>query len=174
MATGLVTALFLPAQGVTASEFVGRRCTVTSVLMCGYVEVAANNAKTGGQSVRVELVLDTQANGADFDADVDYRPSIFAYRNLDNATRFKTLWSKIYTVSPSALVYDSTADTYWTGAKRFPLNVNIDCCIPVDFDGATGALTEQTMNAFKLLTWENATTPATSVILNYRCRYVDS
>jgi hypothetical protein len=60
-----LTSLNLIAQGVTQSTRVGRKCTVTEIIVKGMVEwTTVTNATMPQDQVRLILLLDKQANGA--------------------------------------------------------------------------------------------------------------
>ncbi len=161
------------AQGVEEFERVGRKAIITDILVKGHLACAAVAGGTGGSNrIRIDLVQDMQPNKAVF-AVTDYLETadINSYKNLAQAKRFKTLYSHVWTINAKAGGGDGT--TNWISGTFIPVNINVKCCIDMEYSLATGAIGAQTINSLHLVLWEEATTPATSSVLNSRIRFVE-
>jgi len=145
--TGATGQLCLIPQGVTESERVGRKCVVKSIQLRGmmrYVPAAAATAATAGF---MQIVLDTQANGAAcIAADiVDATTMADALVNMNNSERFRTLKriKKVFNVPAGATTaYNSMTQS---------VDVYLKCNIPLEFSSTTGAITEIRSNNICIL-----------------------
>lgn len=132
-------------QGVTEKTRVGRKCTVKKIaLRYNWTLPEQENVgtPTAGDVLRIIIYVDKQCNGAtaavtDILESADYQ----SYNNLANSGRFRTLMDHtIYTHYDSL---GSDAAAVWgmcevTGGGDFYKDVTI----PIEFDAATGAITE--------------------------------
>lgn len=144
----------LIAQGVTESERIGRKCTITAINWRFEMTLPeADAVATPGPSgqIRVIVFLDKQANGAtavvtDILETADYQ----SFNNLANTSRFRTLMDRSYSLNRQSLASDGAGvvseaeyavhDTFYKKVK-----------IPIEFSGATGALTEIRSNNIGVL-----------------------
>lgn len=139
--------LSLIPQGDTESTRDGRKAVVKSVQIRGSVYV---NPTTGGNvagTAQIWLVLDTQANGAaaaftDVFTSTDVNSCML---NLNNSGRFKVLKHWILCWNPEAGV-----TTAWN-SKMIPVEYYQSLDVPIDWSGATGAITEIRSNNLFLL-----------------------
>lgn len=140
-AGALDTSLNLVAQGAGESERVGRKIVVRK-FNCHWTCFLDPTATAGSTSdlLRVIFYVDKQANGAAATAaqilETGSSYPYQAFRNLANVDRFQIL--KDFTVALNAMGSTGASATETQKQGRFSLN----CNIPIEFDGATGALTE--------------------------------
>jgi len=156
--------LNLIPQGTTESNRDGRKCTITSINMKGYL--TKNN---GGPSAvyNIALVLDTQANGAYPDyTDVFETDTPDSHLNLANSQRFRVL--KRWYGTMNALTVNNSF-TNW-GETRKVLSFNKKCNIPLEFSSTTGAITEIRSNNL-LVMWDCDLNDAISANMNFRLRF---
>lgn len=182
-ATNNFTLLSLIAQGVTASQRVGRRALITSVHLQGiYLPPVASVAGTGAsdlddwsQRIKLWVIQDRQANGAQF-AVLNFLKTadINSFRNLNNTSRFKVLASRQILANSRCGAGNGT--TTLQVRSVYPFKIDIKCAIPIDFSSTTGAITEQKLNSIHLfMISENDQLNSQGVLqFNTRIRYVDS
>ncbi len=138
----------LIAQGTKENERLGRKCVVRSLYatfdICIALQVGGING-TKGDSVRIMIMLDKQANGAvPAVLDILETAQFMSYRNLANSLRFRTLSDKMYTLQRHATengdvsgqAVDNLETTRIVKISIPKLN------IPLEFNATTGAITE--------------------------------
>lgn len=130
------------AQGTGESQRIGRKATLTSIHLKGYIRLeAATHEDNSTDRVRVMVVQDKQANGAAATvAQVLESQDINSFRNLENTSRFHVLYDKT-----SALNSSASISTY-TGAMSRSLAINIRRNIDIEYSGTSGAIAEQRSN----------------------------
>ncbi len=165
--------LNLIAQGLTEKTRVGRRICVHNINIKGEVVMPTATTAIGRQLVKLALVMDRQANGADGAASDVWEVAasgLHSYRNLAAAPRFKVLWSKVFTMNSSISGNGTTIDT--NEMLRF-FNCSVKLEEPIEYDGATGAITEiQSVNFF-LMGVALASSPAVTMTARCRIRFTD-
>ncbi len=142
------------AQGVTESERIGRKCNIKRInwkfkIALPTTAVAASTSDT----VRVVLYHDKQTNGAAATvANIFEIDNFQSYRNLANGTRFNILMDRTYSVAcPSGSGRGSTDTLSFGEALAINDTFYKSCNIPIEFDAATGAITEQRTNNIGVL-----------------------
>lgn len=168
-------------QGITEDTRIGRKCTIVQIhwrMTVGLGNVTAQSFIPTSDVIRVIMYQDKQANGAaavitDFLETVDP----YSFRNLANTRRFHTIHDETYTLNRNTntafldvgndIVYSSTRQVQW-------IEVNKKVHIPLEFDGATGAITEICSNNVGIIVLpvgdaENQT----FIISKIRVRYSD-
>jgi len=139
--------LNLIPQGVTESERVGRKCTVTRIYIQGqFLKTATSTAADADDTIRMIVYLDKQANGATAAVtDILETATINSFNNLSNSSRFKTLAVKRMSINAIASFAAGTVNVQedWTCA--------IKCNIPIEFSAATGAIAEVRSNNIGIL-----------------------
>lgn len=161
--------LNLIPQGVTDSTRVGRKCVIKSIQMKGQVRLVPAASATAADMVVIYVVLDRQANGAaaavtDVLTGTDVTISML---NLTNSQRFKIL--KKFTF---ALVSTAGVTTAYNNVVK-PLKWFKKCNIPLEFSGATGAITELRSNNIFLLAGSGLLDDISSYVGTTRIRYSD-
>ncbi len=137
----------LIAQGTTEIERLGRRCVIRQIHWKWRITLPtdASGALSVGDSVRLLLYVDRQANGATASSsDILEVNDIHSFNNLANSGRFRTLMDRTYTLNASAGAGDGavndTAQTRIIGEFHKKVNIKIE------FSGVTGAITEVRSN----------------------------
>ncbi len=144
-------------QGITESERIGRKCTITNI---GWrydiflVKVDAQATATNGDVLRVILYLDKQTNGATATVlnilqTADYQ----SFNNLSNKGRFTILMDKTHVINYLSLASDNAGVVSSANVTRsftFFKKTNIN--IEYDDSAATGALTTIRTNNLGILT----------------------
>ncbi len=136
-------------QGITESNRVGRKCTITQINWRFQVQLPGVEAAVGPPNpevLRVIMYLDRQCNGATITG-TDLLETInqFSFRNLANSQRFSVLYDRVFDINALTMstfqVNDfSTAPVIIN--DMFFKKVNI----PLEFSGVTGAITELRSN----------------------------
>lgn len=155
----------LIAQGAGESQRVGRKVMLKKISIRGYVQSA--NTANQNDYVRLICYLDKQCNGANAAVtDILETDAINSFNNLANKSRFKILRDMKF----------SSKDYSTTGQVFMPFEENIKCNIPLEFDGATGAITEIRSNNIGFLLIGQQDTAANPFTVTYttRVRYSDN
>lgn len=167
----VVTSLNLIPQGTTDQTRIGNKIRITKIHFKGSVSWSATNDIRFGE-VRIVLVLDKQANGANpawadvFDASGQ---PVDQFRNMDNSERFMVL--KEFKIKPGAFMYDTVnANVH---ASMNILKYNKKCDIPVHYSSTTGAIGEVKSNNLVLLAVSNNGDDTHVLNGNWRIRYSD-
>ncbi len=167
------------AQGDGESNRDGRRYKMKSIHVKGFLQQPGTSTKGGTAMVRMAVVLDTQTNGAEMNAEDCYlatataSQSVSAFRNLQFSGRFKVLYDKTIVMNRTAALGNGTANDSCEIER--PFNINID--IPtkysvVDTTGTTANVSTITDNSLHLLSWCNDTTDAPNIRYESRLRFV--
>jgi len=145
--TGAIEAqLNLVPQGTTESQRIGRKITIKSIAIKGYIE--GNGVASTAQLVQMNLILDKQCNGAAAAYnDVYVSNSINAHRNMANSERFDVLKTWRIPINPQVTIIAGTSflPTY----KNFKYYKK--CNIPIEFNNTTGAIAEIRSNNLSLI-----------------------
>ncbi len=162
------------AQGVTENERVGRKCTVRSIHLHGTYQnsnvTSVNDTKNG---VRIIVYLDKQANGAtvavsDILEDITATNGYNSFRNLANSGRFRILFDKRFPIHYPA-VAQTAAGTFSTYLSMRNWSFHkTGLSIPLEFNGATGAIGEIRSNNIGIvgISVDSDGLP----LVNYTCR----
>lgn len=138
------------AAGTGESDRIGRKINVTGVNLRARFTLPAGGLAP--DVVRLMLVQDKQSNGTTANVtDVLETASIWSFNNLANKNRFKIIRDKIcplnFTAGAAALEDFVHTEEWYVRLKR-PM--------PIEYDGATGALTERRSNNLFLLAISDA------------------
>ena len=135
------------AQGADESERVGRKCTIRSLHIRGYVlhDSGTNLAQTT-DIARIIVYLDKQCNGAaatpaNILEDVTGTNGVVSFRSLQESGRFKILMDRTIVPASTAGAGD-TGTGGGFGESYKPFQFHKRCFVPVEFSGATGAIAE--------------------------------
>jgi len=174
VATG--SSIHVLAQGTTGSTRIGRKVTLTDILLhghCGTGSLGDVESAPVPIHVKVAVVLDKQANGAVPSASDIWvtDSSINSFNNLANKGRFKILYMWHETLHPTAGAGNGDAENDWAGEMKI-IEWAKKVKIPVEFSSTTGAITEIKSNNITI--WTCASAAVGSVTLNCRVRYTDS
>lgn len=147
---GVSTSLCLIPQGAEEDQRIGRKCVITKILLRGYTfQKAITNTAT---MLRMLLILDTQCNGA-YPAATDVlegTPTVIDFNKLANSMRFRVLrdW---FMPLPTDGAFALSTDVVNYGRRFTKFKYNKKCKIPLEFNGATGAITELRSNNLILM-----------------------
>ncbi len=152
---GTITATInIIPQGVTEVQRVGRKCTIKSVnwkYRCEIPEADAVATPATGDTVRIILFLDKQANGATAAVlDVLETASFQSFRNLANSGRFNILMDKVVTLNYAGLASDGAGVVSQAKVIREG-SFYKSCNIPIEFSSTTGAIGEIRSNNLSVL-----------------------
>ncbi len=148
-------------QGTGESQRIGRKCTITKILIrlnCEFlISTLATlaTADTAHETLRIVLYWDKQCNGASATAlnlldTVQYN----SYRNIANSKRFVFLYDKLVTFNTTAIAEGNGTNRSSARVIRdYQLKINKKVFIPIEFDSTTGALTEIRSNNIGLRIW---------------------
>ncbi len=132
-------------QGVTESERVGRKCTIRSIhwrIQCKVPEMDAQATPNAGDTIRVVMYLDHQANGATAaNTDLFESNDWQSFRNLANTQRFEILYDRMVNVNYFTLASDGAglvSSAEWSKDLQF----HKKCNIPLEFSSTTGVIGE--------------------------------
>jgi len=153
-------------QGAGQSERVGAKCVLTNIMVRGAVNLAPAGVTTASDRVRCILYLDKQNNGTGAAVtDILQTASVDSFNNLFNADRFvilKDVYVDITTEAGAVGGFVQSTETF---------QMYKTCRIPIEWNGATGALAEIRSNNIGLLfISENG---AATVEYVSRLRFVD-
>ncbi len=146
----------LIGQGITESTRIGRKCTLRSMawhIGLTIPEQDAQSTPVQGDTVRIILYLDKQANGAtaavtDILESADYD----AFNNLANKSRFRTLCDKWITLNYAGMASDGAGVVSQARVVR-QFNMFKKLNVPLEFLGVANpaAMTEVRSNNLGVL-----------------------
>lgn len=159
-------------QGAGESDRVGRKITVTDVLLKGLLTTGSGTvAASIADTYRIILYLDKQCNGATAAATdiLEGVVDINAFRNLEEGGRFRILSDSIIEGGPltNAGGTAATVDRY----QCFHIYKSVK--IPIEFNGATGAIAEIRSNNIGVLVVSAGANAGTTLSYTARIRYTD-
>lgn len=143
--SNLTDSLIEIAQGTTEKTRIGRKCTITNIgfryenIMKGHESQAA---ALPGESVRMIIFLDKQANGATAAVlDILETANWLSFNNLANSNRFKTLLDRTIDLNPTNLTSEGS-NVVTQSAIHHNGSWYMKCSIPIEYSGTAGAITE--------------------------------
>ncbi len=150
----IVPTVNIIAQGVTESERIGRKCTISQInwrYQCTLPVRDAQMTPGGFDVVRVIMFLDRQANKATaLVTDVLESVNWQSFNNLVNKNRFLILHDKEVELNYEGMASDGAgvvSQAAYALSGSFYKKVNI----PIEFNAAAGAMTEITSNNIGVL-----------------------
>jgi hypothetical protein len=125
-------------QGTTGTTRIGRKVVVKSIHFRGILALNPASSATASDTVQLSIVLDTECPGAAASVTDVYTSTNLpiAVRNRFNQTRFQVLKTVIVDMEPAA----GATTAYNNSVRHF--DAYVKCNIPLEFSGATGAITE--------------------------------
>ncbi len=144
--------LNLIPQGVTESNRVGRKCSVTSIQIKGSLVLPSDGASSGNATnvLRLIVYLDKQANGATAAVtDILESADVNSFRNLSNTQRFICLKDIHINMNAFGAFGGTGAPVSMKRHYNFEFYKKVD--FPLEFSSTTGALTELRSNNIGLL-----------------------
>lgn len=170
--SGLFTQLNLIPQGDTEKTHVGRKAFIKQIMIRGEILLpVTSDPGNSSNVVRMIVFVDKQCNGVAATAlqlleTNDYQ----SFRNLVNSGRFTVLKDRTFMLNATSGAYDGTNDNY--GEKEHPFFFSHDCNIPIQWDAATGAITEIPTNNISVM-WIAKSSVNVLVKSKFRLRFTD-
>lgn len=154
-----ISSLSVMAQGDGESQRDGRKVTLKSIYIKGYVYNTLKTDQTDAlpeRTVCVALVHDKQTNGAQLEAEHVYDDGAtyktLAHRNLQYSSRFNVLWKKIFVLRYNNFFTDgANTATLRGGRQKFVIYKKLN--IPVTFSGTTADIANVQDNSLHLIGW---------------------
>lgn len=165
------------AQGDGESQRDGRKVTVRSVHVKGYISLPAQSGSAmRSRIVRVLLLLDTQTNGAQFNSeDVLVDPTStaldpFTFRNLQYTNRFRVLKDISITLNPDVISTTANGDRVAQVNMHHYFKNGLSVC----FNGTTANVSTIADHSLHIMAISSGTSGGTACTLNYfsRVRFV--
>ncbi len=157
------------------SERIGRKVTIRNINIMGQVKAPTTvTAADTSDLVRIILYLDRQTNGAAaVVTDILESATVFAFNNLANKSRFRTLMDKRVAVNCTAGSGRGTTDTLSYGENQHWWKFFKKVTIPIEYDNSAtdGSITTQRSNNLGILVISESA--KSSVGYNVRIRYSD-
>lgn len=176
MEDGTALSVSAVAQGDGESQRDGRMYYIESVFIHGHVVRAAVEsavAPLDDVRCRVALVLDTQTNGAQLNAEdvfltIGAGSDVLSYRNLQYSKRFKILRDIDLVISSTGQTNEGAVNLFAAPQTIVPFKMNYKFKkpIPVHCTGTTAAVSSITDNSIHVI----GTAQATSALLTYQSR----
>jgi hypothetical protein len=149
-----------PTQGTGESNREGRRIRINKIQLRGRINRPLaqdqNDCRNSGV-VRVAIVLDTQTNGAQLNAEEVYDDDageagddIYGFRNLEYTRRYKVLWSDIYTMHDICAFPDG-ANTASIVGNCHIIDVHLPCNIVTEFKANAGSVADIVDNSIHVI-----------------------
>ncbi len=133
------------AQGVTESQRIGRKCTIKQINWRYDVilpEIDAAGTPGSGDSLRIIIFIDKQANGATAAVtDLLETANFLSFRNLANSGRFTFLMDKMHNINYAGLASDG-AGVVSQANRIFAYSWYKRCNLPIEYSSTTGAIGE--------------------------------
>lgn len=167
--------LFSPTQGSGAEQRDGVKCLMKSIYITGMIRQETLHDQPDlveGNAYAIALVLDTQTNKAQLNAEDVYdidAPINCMRRVMENSERFKVLktWQGRL---PSCPGVTDGANTCSIAGAVTPFRANIKLNIPVKFLANAGTVADISDNSLHLIAMVSHNTPAAHVDLEYKAR----
>lgn len=135
-------------QGTLANGRVGRKIVLRRIaLRSSFVILGTSTITNSADTVRIMIVLDTQANGTTLNLGELLVPqTIMGFQSLDNRQRFRILMDR--TINIEATTSDGTT----TNDPHRYFRFSHACNIPIEYSvGTTGDITQITSNNLQLV-----------------------
>ena len=146
-------ALCTIAEGTTESTRIGRKITIKSINWRFNLELpsaAGAGGSAAGDTIRVMMVLDKQANGATVNVgDILETANFQSFNQLVNKDRFRTLMDRTYDIGANGFAGDGGTND--TGLSTMSDTFFKKCNINIQYNGNTGAITEVKSNNLHVL-----------------------
>ena len=139
--------LCLMLQGNGESNRIGRKCVVQQVMIRGRFNLlASGTVENGIDSVRLMVIQDRQAQvGNPTVAGVLAGTDIDAFRNLQQTSRFLTLFDETYDIVSQGAMGNGTTNDIGPAIKS--VDVYKRCNVPLEYSASTGAIADLESNS---------------------------
>lgn len=179
--TGSLTLLANPALGSDFNNRIGRKITLSSFYIRGYIQsqkagAPASSTPTPTQQARLIVFCDLQPNGAvPAVADLLVESNSMSQLNLNNRDRFKIYYDKEFIFDP--FIYNTTATQAVASASRQAYNVKRFKRIKLEtvFQANGGTIADISSGALYML-WIGSTATGVddiNAVVSTRVRYLD-
>lgn len=149
---GLVTTeakanLCIVGQGAGESQRIGRKIRVSSIIaLLVMTKASVVDVDLTGNLSKISIVQDKQTNGTAYNTVDRITPdNIVRFNNLSDAARFRVLREKVQTWNVNGAV-PSAAAGEWPAQIKY-VKIVIKTNIVIEYNGATGGVTEQRSNS---------------------------
>lgn len=166
------------AQGDGENQRDGRMYNINSWYIKGFLSTSASEAQAGPQQmvlVRIVVVLDTQTNGAQLNAEDVFTPvaagvDVCSVRNLQFSKRFRVLKDRTMKLNPN-IVNEGAVNAFAAGASSVPFKMGgrFKTPLKVRCSGTTAAIASVTDNSIHVIGVSNSATGLLTYIS--RCRF---
>lgn len=169
--------LFAPVKGTGPSDRDGDHVIIKQVQIRGTVWWGPMSDQTDVYDpiqLAIYLVLDTQTNGAQLNAEdvmVATDPEEFAFRNLQYKKRFKILKAWRFGLNQVVAMTDG-ANTASIGGNQRYFSCNNKCNIPVDFVGNAGTVADIGDNSLHIIACCSSVPGGVNISYHSRIRFV--
>ena len=133
-------------SGTGESERIGRKVTVTSVLLRGRI-ILPSTSTVGDttDTARLIIYIDTQTNGAAATVtNILSTASVNSFRNLDNTSRFRIIHDVVYTLKSQGGAGNGASDDFVESVRY--LKIFKKCFLPIEFSAGAGTVADLTQN----------------------------
>ncbi len=170
-------------QGTGESQRIGRKCTLTNILMRLEFQSIINQvsaadlvgADRGTVKIRVILYLDKQCNGTAAGAtDILQNNSYNEYMNLANKQRFRILTDKLFVMNSNIIAAGTAAanDTAVVLKNRI-IKIHKKVFIPIEYDSTGGLENEIRSNNVGIFFWSSSAGKVALISSACRIRFID-
>lgn len=166
------------SQGTGESQRIGRKITVKSIHLKGYVLLPGGKENTvlndfgwegAYDRIRVIVYLDKQTNGTSATiGSVIEGSTLVGFRNLSNTQRYNILYDRTTSLSASNAAHEVGSlsnETAW-GPQCKSLSWNKQCNIPIEYSDVNGTLSELRSNNIGVMVISNGGYAQ----VHYKCR----
>lgn len=164
------------AIGDTESTRDGREQTNKAIHVKGTVYIVSAEAQAnpiGSNYVRLAIIRDKQANGAQGTSTNIFTGSIETFRNLDFVKRYDVVASTMVEFPPSPITQaGATADNYSWGQMVVPFEMYAKVNDKTNHNGTTAVIASITDVAYHLVAVAQSTLGAPNIQYVTRCRFI--
>lgn len=141
-------------SGAAEGQRIGTNCKIVSWHLKGSVEMDAQASAllVNGKAIRLIALIDKQTNGAQFNSEdvlLDTTNPEYAFRNLQQAGRFRILKDFTWTLNASNAAGDGAVNDVPATVRSFKWNFNMR--LPVHYKSSTPSVADITTNSLHLM-----------------------
>lgn len=159
-------------QGITQSQRIGRKITIKSIQIRGFLRFNPGTADHASDLVHVWLVVDKQTNGAALTGANVFTGTTasVAMRNMEYVSRFTVLKHWVWRFQPTGTNIAGTEHNDIVQLWEDYLKVNI----PIEYSSTTGDVAEIRHNNICLMWGSTETDDKVEMTCRFRLRYADN